>query len=95
MTTDENKKPRISVLCVAVGKVIAARRAYLKRPFKKFCREAGCTDAYLYLLENGRMNMSINYLEALAKSLGMTASGVLKKAEKEVVRGAGKSKTTA
>lgn len=84
MTTDGNKKVKISGLCIAVGQVIASRRAYLKRPFKQFCREAGCTDAYLYLLENGRMNMSINYLEQLAKPLGMTASGVLKQAEQQV-----------
>lgn len=84
MIMDDKVKPKISELCVAVGQVIAARRAQLNRPFKKFCREAGCTDAYLYLLENGRMNMSINYLEQLAKPLRMTASGVLKQAEKKL-----------
>lgn len=86
MTTDEKKKPKTSKLCIAIGQVVSARRAFLNRPFKQFCREAGCTDAYLYLLEDGRMNVSVNYLEQLAKPLGMTGSGLLRQAEQKIKR---------
>lgn len=84
MITDEKKKkPKISKLCMAIGEVVAARRAFLKRPFTVFCREANCTEAYLYLLESGKMNVSVNYLDQLAKPLGMTGSGLLRQAERK------------
>lgn len=81
---DDKKKPKISKLCVAIGQVVATRRAFLNRPFREFCDEAKCTHAYLYLLEAGRMNVSVNYLEQLAKPLGMTGSGLLRQAEKKI-----------
>lgn len=82
--TKTKTKVKTSPLCVAIGQVIAARRAYLSRPFREFCEEAQCTQAYLYLLEAGRMNVSVNYLEQLAKPLGMTGSGILRQAEQKI-----------
>lgn len=83
MTEKEKAKLRIHKINLAVGRVVVRRRAVLNRSFDEVCKRARVTGSYLSQLENGKMNVSVNYLQRLAAALSMTGSGLLKQAEKE------------